>query len=197
MNENHNRYDYRTGLRSTPASLVIEDDLLIAREDGKPDSKWKLNDIKQVNLRYDPTRFCRNRFKMLLQNSSGKGLTVSNISFKGFADFDDQSDTFRRFVGALHEALLAEGAETRFLGGMSKLSYVLHWVLTGFAAIAAILAGLAFFALGLSWLILIKVGLIAFYFPTLLAFMRRGKRSSYEADAIPDRLLPAPVSQQE
>jgi len=197
MSGHHNRYDYRTGLRSKPASIVVEDGMLIVQEEGKQDRRWVLNDITQVNLRYDPTRFCRNRFRMMLQTRSGKGLTVSNVSFKGFADFEDQSDTYRKFVEYLHGSLLAAGVETRFLGGMSKMSYWLHWMLTGVAAIAVVFAAFAFFAMGLSWLILIKVGLIAFYFPTLLAFMRRGRPSSYVADAIPERLLPAPVSRQD
>ncbi|MEP1207856.1 MAG: hypothetical protein ABJM29_00035 [Rhizobiaceae bacterium] len=197
MSEYQNTYNYRAGIRSKPASLVVTDGRLIAQEEGKQDACWNLSDITQVNLRYDPTRFCRNRFRMMLQNTAGNGLTVSNVSFKGFADFDDQSDTYRQFVSTLHAALLAQGAQTRFLGGLSRTSYWLHWILTGVAAIAVVMASLAFFALGLSWLILIKVALIAFYFPTLLAFMRRSRPTNYAADAIPERLLPSPASQQE
>lgn len=197
MSEYRNRYDYRTGLRSKPASLVVEDGMLIAHEEGKQDTRWNLNDITKVNLRYDPTRFCRNRFKMMLQNKSGNDLTVSNVSFKGFADFDDQSDLYRQFVEFLHTSLVAQGTDTRFQGGLSKMSYRLHWVLTGVAAVALVFAAVAFFALGLSWLILIKICLIAFYLPTLLAFMRRGRPTSYEADAIPDQLLPVRVLQQD
>ena len=134
---------------------------------------------------------------MNLNHSSGEKLTVSNVSFKGFAEFDDQSDTYRPFVQSLHRALLASGSETRFHGGLSSLSYWLHWLLTVFAGLALIAVAWAFVAIGLSWLILVKIGLIIFYLPTLLAFMRRGKPTSYDPAKIPDRLLPSPIASPE
>ena len=197
MTEETKSYEFRTGLRSRPASLAIDAGTLRAREESKPDKVWSLSDITQINLRYGPTRFCRNRFRMNLNHSSGEKLTVSNVSFKGFAEFDDQSDTYRPFVQSLHRALLANGSETRFHGGLSSLSYWLHWLLTLFVGLALVVVGWAFVAIGLSWLILVKIALIIFYLPTLLAFMRRGKPSTYDPAQIPDRLLPNPASSQQ
>ena len=76
---------------------------------------------------------------------------------------------------ALHAALAQATPSPRFFGGVSQTAYVFYWLLTILTGVLVIVASFAFIAVGLSLLIIVKLLLIAFYFPTLIAFMKRAK----------------------
>lgn len=184
------RYRFRKSVLGDEETFTLNQDTLSWGKEKPWSSVWNLSEITDVNLRYDPTRFSRERYKIVLQHKSGKSLTLSNMSYQGVGDFESRNHSYNSFVRALHSGLLDAGGETGFHGGVSKLKYLAYWLLTVGVGVLLVAASIAFFAIGLSWLVIIKLLLIAFYFPTLIAFMKRAKPFDYPGDAIPSNLLP-------
>jgi hypothetical protein len=183
-------YKHRKSVLEAEKTYALDADGLAWSVDGSGETRWSLKDIVAVNLRFDPTRFETARFKMVIRHKSGKSLTLSNMSYQGIADFDDRSGPYLDFVRALHVQLTAQNSMAEFSGGISTVKYMLHWVFTGFVVLVLIAASVWFFTIGLSWLVLIKLLIIGYYFPTLIAFMRRAKPTSYQPDNVPASLLP-------
>ncbi len=183
-------YSFRKSALSDEETYRLENDALVWGANDTTSNHWPLRDITTVNLRFDPTRFSRERYKIVLHNKSGKKLTLSNMSYAGVGDFESRSPAYKTFVRALHAALAQATPSPRFFGGVSQTAYVFYWLLTILTGVLVIVASFAFIAVGLSLLIIVKLLLIAFYFPTLIAFMKRAKPFKYQPDHIPKNLLP-------
>ncbi len=161
--------------------------LAIENEDGRSTVlPWA--HIKQVRLRFFPTRVQTNRFECLVI-ASAFNLKFSNEFYRGIAQFDDCSAEYRRFVTALCPRIAAGNPTVAFLSGRD--AWVL-WLEYGFLAAMALLLGWILWLTGgpLSWLIWVKLGLVVVFLPTLIQYIRRNRPAPFDPRAIPEQVLP-------
>lgn len=171
-------------------TYTVADDALLW-QDGKGGSGWlAYADLAEVRLSYAPTRVQKNRYFMTLSTGQGTPIQISNEDYRGLADFQDRSLSYRIFADELHRAIAAANPNVRFHSGSSDVQHMLHWVLTLFIVLVLATAALVFVAMGLYWLIFIKLAIIAYYLPTLRRYMRVNKPDSYDPQALPEVTLP-------
>jgi hypothetical protein len=160
-------------------------------KDDKSEGRLAYADFTEVRLAYAPTRVQKNRFLLTLVGKQGKPLQISNASYRSLADFEDRSLGYSRFVVALHRAVAVANPGVRFVSGNTRGQYTLNGLMAAFA-VAVMVAGLVFFiAFGLVWVALIKMGLMAYYLPSLLRYLGRNRPCNYDPANIPPEMLPA------
>lgn len=168
-------------LRLAAEGLAIEDG------DGRS-TLLPYREIVRVRLRYFPTRVQTNRFECLVTTRL-RDLKFSNEFYRGIARFDDRSAEYRRFVTAICQRLAAENPGIEFLTGRNTGSLVAEY---GFLALMALLLGWILWITDspLGWLIWVKLGLLVFFLPTLIRYVRRSQPARFDPQHIPERVLP-------
>jgi len=153
-------YKHRKSILESERTYTLDDQTLAWSEDGVALRAWNLCDIKSVNMRYDPTRFEADRYKITLEHKWGHTLTLSNMSYRGIADFEDRSSSYLDFVRSLHDRLASQASATLFQLGVSPAKYILYWVFTAFVGLVLIAASVMFFTMGVPWLALVKLVIV-------------------------------------
>ena len=169
----------------------LTDDALTWEEDGKALDGVYYDDIAEIRLAFAPTRVARNRYRAQIIFRQGGMAELFNTDYQGFGDFPEKNEEYVALLRELHRRIAAKGGTTRFRKGNSTLAYIFNILLTIF--IFAMLA-LAFFMLasfGLVWIAVVKLGIIMFFIPTLIRYIKRVKPETYDplhvpADALPD-----------
>lgn len=149
-----------------------------------------LDRIAALRLSFDPTRSESNRYRCTLVLSGGESLTFFNRTFTGFANFEDTSAAYTAFVRELVAALANASPRCVFVGGVSASRYALNGLATAFVALVVLAATLFLLASGLIWIVVIKLVLLAVYFPNLVRWLRRNRPQPFVPSAIPPALLP-------
>jgi hypothetical protein len=157
----------------------------------------RLSEVKDVRLEFAPTRPELNRFRCQLTLRNGERLEFFNRTYAGLYDFRDTSAEYVGFVQALMGALVRQAAGCRFLAGASGANYLLSVAATVGLILCFGLISFFLLASGLTWLIAVKLLILAFYLPTLVRWLKRNRPQSFAPAAIPGALLPAPVSMAE
>ncbi len=167
-------------LRLTATHLAIE-----SSDGGTTALPWA--EVRQVRLRFFPTRVQTNRFECLVIAATCN-LKFSNEFYRGIAQFDDRSADYRRFVTALC-AQAATNPGVEFLSGRDAWAL---WLEYGFlAAMALLLAWVLWITDSpLGWLIWVKLGLIVVFLPTLIQYFKRSQPARFDPRAIPETVLP-------
>jgi hypothetical protein len=162
--------------------------LLIA-DDAGPPAVLAYAEIRQVRLRFFPTRVQTNRFECLV-DAPGRTLKFSNEFYRGIASFDDQSASYRKFVTALCRRVAAANPRATFLTGRDGWVLGLEW---SFLLLMALLLGWILWITDspLGWLIWVKLGLIVVFLPTLWRYFKRSRATRFDPQAIPEDVLPA------
>lgn len=168
-----------------PRSWTVEKDRLVVREKGR-ETILPFADITGLALKFDPTRVARNRHKAKVSRRGGKPLEIDNMSYRGIGDFEDKSVAYRSVMLVLAERLANQGASFPVTTGSSWLGWIGSIALTGFIALIVLIT----FAVGGPILMLIKLGLILFYTPTLFRWIKRNKPRSYPLATLPVEVLP-------
>lgn len=148
-----------------------------------------LTQIRAVNLRYDPTRMQTNRYRCHLTLVDSRTLVFQNEHYKGFADFEDRSLSYRALVAALVRRIPTGNPSCTFTTGTSALSW---WgQLAGLGLLFLLLAVMLivmFSAIG--WLVIVKLLLIAVFVPVVLKWARKNKPGTFDPLSPPAALLP-------
>ncbi|HVY20508.1 MAG TPA: hypothetical protein VHA70_10580 [Bauldia sp.] len=165
-------------------------DALTWQDDGRPLDGVFLDQIAEVRLAYAPTRVVTRRFRMRVILKAGGMVELFNQSYRGFADFEDQSAGYATFVAEFHRRLAAQGRDVRYRSGNTPAGYVanLFVALLTFAALAFVL--LLFPIAALPGIIILKLAIIAAFIPTLLRYLRRARPLTYDPLAVPQEMLP-------
>ncbi|MDD5365482.1 MAG: hypothetical protein PHR30_09100 [Gallionellaceae bacterium] len=171
-------------------TYTVADDALLWRDGKGGAGQVAYADLAEVRLSYAPTRVQKNRYFLTLSTGHDAALQISNENYLGLADFQDCSPSYRIFVTELHRSIAAANPGVRFEAGSTGMQRSLHWLLTGFILLVLAAAALAFITLGLYWLVLVKVGIIAYYLPTLKRYLGINKPRRYAPSAIPEEMLP-------
>ncbi len=159
-------------------------------EDGKPPRMVPLADIARVHLQFTPTRFERNIYRCRLRLRNGATLDLFNRTFEGFAAFRDTSAGYVAFVRQLHAALTQHAPACKFVAGNSTVSYLVNVLATIFVGVMLGIASMLLYAVGLRWMIVVKLLIICFYLPTLFRWIRRNQPRRYRPLEIPADVLP-------
>ena len=150
----------------------------------------EFGDVRKLQLRYSPGRLVERRYTLDLIARRGKRLRINNLHYRGFADFEDRSDSYRPFVLNLHRALALANPALQCAGGSTWAGHLLHLgIALGLLLLLAV-AGLALLSAGLAWLIVVKLALIVFYMPRLWRFLKRNRPGRYDPLTPPEHLLP-------
>lgn len=190
MSHSLSLYSHRQHAFASERTYSVEPEAL-AWHDAKGKGWLAYADLAEVRLAYAPTRVQENRFLLSLKDVGGKSLHIGNESWRGLADFEDRSLAFRDFALALHRAVAEANPGVRFAAGNTGGRHALNWLMAMFVA-GVIVAALVFFvAFGLVWIALLKIGLIAWYLPTLKRYLTRNKPRSYDPASIPSDMLPS------
>lgn len=148
--------------------------------------------VKSVRLRFEPSRAERRRYAMRIDAIPQAAIT--NIHYDGIYDFKDQSETYRPFVEAFHEKLLKANPNVQFRSGSTPFAYVGNILLTIWIFAMLAIAAMFLFAIGLTWLVVLKLAIIIFFLPALFRLLKKNKPSTYDPLDIPEDLAPSAPS---
>ena len=159
------------------------------RDDNGESGRIAYGAISNVRLRFEPSRAERRRFVMRFQ--ANREYIISNINYRGVANFVDQSGQFRNFVTAFHDNLQRVNPDVSYQSGSTKGAYLGNWVLTLFVLAMLFAAGLFFISIGMVWIAALKLVIIVFYLPTLFRSLVINRPGTYRPNNIPVDILPA------
>jgi hypothetical protein len=145
-------------------------------------------EIHKIRLRFFPTRFQTNRFECLVY-CRGQRLRITNEFYLGFARFEDRSSAYRSFVVELCQRVGAVRREAEFVTGREA------WLLNleiGLCGLMALLLGWVLWLTGgpSRTLVWVKLGIIAFFLPVLVLYVKRNRPVRFEPGAVPEQVLP-------
>jgi hypothetical protein len=142
--------------------------------------------ITQLVLCFAPTKLKTNRYTVRVTHQNGASAEIDNMHFRGFGDFEDLSFKYAILVHGLSQKLAAAGAPCEVHGGVSWLRYLLT---LGLSAVI-LLVMLIVVVMGGPILILIKIVLIALYFPTMYRWLKLNRPRQGTLKHLPDGTVP-------
>lgn len=162
----------------------------IAVSEGSLKYNITYKDIAGVHLKFDPTRFERNRFICILKSVLGYELIkVKSQSYVSIGNFKDQCDDYKNFIIELHKKLKENNAAVLYYGGLSRALYNFYFILS--VIVYLVVIGLIILFLNIFPIIaVVKIILLIFYTPLLLKYFKHNKPLVYLPDNIPKNFLP-------
>lgn len=183
-------YRFRANAFTGPRTFGLTGDALTWQEDGKPLDGVFYDQIAEVRLSYAPTRAATRRFRTQVILRAGGATELFNMSYRGFADFEDLSPAYAAFVTELHRRLAARGKDVRYRSGNTLLGFTVNLAIIALAFIALAAVVLLIPIAALPGLVILKLVIIAAFIPTLIRYMRRAKPATYDPLRIPPQMLP-------
>jgi len=156
---------------------------------GQADIPFPLRDAKRLRLEFSATRFQRNRYRCRLSNPGGYVAVIQNDHFKGMADFEDRSASYRELVVALIRRTSACNPGCRMITGTSMWNWLLSsgFLLLTFGFLAVVMF---FMWTAVGWLVIVKLMVILFLLPTAIRWIMKNRPATFSAQSIPENLLP-------
>jgi hypothetical protein len=166
-------------------------------EESRPDRAVRFcryGDFVSVRLQHAPSRVDQSRFICELKARDGGRLMLVSTHYTGFAHFEDRGASYAVLVRELLERVGRANPSCRFLAGTPA------WQYYGVAGLITAMVLFLFWAIDVvghlseggvgGW---VRLGAVAGLIPIGWAFLRANRPGTFEAHAIPDRLLPAQV----
>lgn len=163
---------------------TVTPDALVRTAPGGETSRLVWSDVTAVRVAYAPTRMKFGRYLISLGARSGERWTIDNQHFAGIGNFEDRSDRFTPFVLACIERIAALAPRATARIGSSAAAYWSQLIFV--TAVFILLVTVILLMPGsLSWLILVKLGLIVAMLPVLFRWIGRARprRVSLEPEA--------------
>jgi hypothetical protein len=158
-------------------------------------ARFPYAEVRDLRLRFDPTRFDKARHRCDLRLADGRRAHVFSTHFVGVADFEDRAATYVPLVYGLVARIAAASPRCRFRSGKSRLAYWAEHIFL--LAVTALLVFVLFLVggQGISELAWLKLAIVISFIPVLIAYTRKNWPRRFEpaaipADALPD--IPAP-----
>lgn len=148
--------------------------------------------VRRVRLAFAPGRFQQSRFLMELEGTRSK-LSLTNIHFKGVANFEDRFDTFEPLVRKIVQGVAGASPAAEFRAG-EKPAY--YWLMLAFNVAAFGLLALVVLALPIglgdvSLTSLVKLGIILFCLPLLFSWALNSRPRRFDPARDLDAVLAA------
>jgi hypothetical protein len=183
-------YSMRANAFVPRRTYKLTDDALTWQDEGKPLDGVFFDQIGEVRLSYTPTRAVTRRFRTQVILRAGGMVELFNMSYRGFADFEDRSEAYVAFVTELHRRLAARGKDVRYRAGNTVFGYVANLATAAFTFLGLALVLLLLPIVAVSGLIIVKLVIIAAFIPTLIRYIRRARPMTYAPLAIPPEMMP-------
>lgn len=164
-------------------------DTLLIRTQGQADVSIPLSAICKVRLAYEPSRFQLGRFRCHLYNSGGRCASIQNGHFKGFASFEERTESYLPFVRTLIPRIASLNPRCEFMSGTSHLSWWLHALFLGVVFSLLIVVLLTLYS-AIGPLAILKLFIIAFFIPATIRWFVKNRPRKFLPLAIPESILP-------
>lgn len=184
-------YTTRENALGKRRAYQLTDDALTWQEVDAPVDGVFFDDIAEVQMTFAPTRVSRNRYRTRIIFRHGGMVNIYNTDYAGFADFPEQNPEYVAFIGELHRRLAERGGDIVFRKGSGTGAYAANIILTVFIFAMIALAFVLLFNFGLVWIAVAKLGIVLFFVPTLVRYIRRTKPATYDPRALSEDALPA------
>jgi len=119
-------YHRRANVLEGEAQYRVEPEALVVSGGGRPERRLPWSAVRRVRLSFAPTRLKQRRYVMVLRFASGEKLQLDNMHWAGFGDFKDRSESYRAFVLAAVERIVALAPEARGHAGEPVWGYLLQ-----------------------------------------------------------------------
>jgi hypothetical protein len=153
--------------------------------------RFPYRNIVGVRLSYAPSRADSARYRCDLKMRSGQRLAILSTHYAGIADFEDRASTYVPFVRELIARVAGANPSATYRSGKSPLAYWAEhiFLLAAVALLVSVLsmAGFAYVS-GSSW---VKLAIVLFFIPLLIAYTRKNWPRRFKPDAIPKDVLPS------
>jgi len=183
---------YPTRLHALTPAVVFElgeNALAMVREGGSTDTV-PLASLRELRLKYSPSRAELNRFECHLATQDGRRYVLTNRTYRGPLRFEDTSAAYVEFVHALVDAAQRSAPQCRFLAGAGWPSFVLNLGCTLFTLVMLVIAVTLLASIGGSGLVYLKLALILFFLPFALRWVKRNRPRPFDPALVPTELLP-------
>jgi hypothetical protein len=168
----------------------LTEDALTWEEDGKPLDGVFFDGIAEIRLAYVPTRAATNRYRAQIIFREGGMAELFNLTYRGIMDFPEQDEAYVAFLRELHRRVAATGQPVLYRQGNSMGAYIGNIFLCLFIVVCLVAVSFMLVAIGASGLVIVKLGLVLYFIPVLIRYMRRAKPAEYDPAAIPAAVLP-------
>ena len=140
--------------------------------------------ISEIRLSFAPTRFDWARYRCDLRLANGQTIAILSTHYASIGDFEDRAASYVPLVRGLIARVAAANPACRIRAGKRPLVYFAeHAFLLAMMLLLALVIGLVG-GVGLSGLVLIKLGILAAYIPLMIVYTRKNW---------PRRLAPAAI----
>lgn len=183
-------YSHRKSTADFNRTYTVEEDSLYWQDEAGRYGQLFFNDLSSIQSQFSPSRFQSNRYSVRIKSLDNNILELTNTSYVSFSDFEDRSDTYVPFVRALHEKILRHNPGVNFQKGTSLSGYIFAIMVLVFTVAVVAVASAFFVLFGVFWVVLIKLALLIYYFPSLIRYVKRNKPDEYDPINIPNDILP-------
>ena len=182
-------YETRNNLLFTPWRWEItEEGINLTQLSGVQSIKW--DNIREIRLQYAPTRFIADRYTCAVNLHSGGTVWFSSHYYLSFNNFRNDGLAYAQFVKKLIETVAQKSPTCSFRSGAGTLSYLLNLAVMIFTGGMLVVIGMLLMALGLTWMVGVKLLVIFFLIPRALRWLRHNHGQSFTASSIPMGMLP-------
>ncbi|MFD2301649.1 hypothetical protein ACFSYE_00600 [Roseibacillus ishigakijimensis] len=148
-----------------------------------------LSEASRLRLRFEPTRVQPNRYLCEITFRHGLRYTLSNERYRGFGDFEDQSEDYRHWVRLLIRETAYHAPHCQLITGCHPLLWWFYLALNlvVFGGLIALLLTIGFAYLPIA---LCKLVALAVFVPLAWKWFRKNRTRSFDPARIPSELLP-------
>lgn len=187
---NHLAYKQRPRPFSGEVVFALTDDGLFV-DNGRKQETIAFKDVVALRLTFGYRNLGTEVYMAKIRRSNGRTVTLTNLNWKGYVDYDSQNKAYSIFVRELINKIARANPHALFEGGRPALSY-LATAIVGIAALVSFVAATIWGLMRGNWL-LATLGVI-FLFPfskQVHGMITRNKPLLFEAKHPPQNLLPA------
>ena len=159
-------------------------------EEGAEGEQLDFGDIEAVELKYTPTRYERNLYRLRIRHRGGGQTDLTNGHYLRFASFEDRSPTFVPFVREFHRALAKANPSVCYRRGMSRTGRT--WASAACLLGGLILLAVAAYGVSTGHSSLSFASLFLFLAATLVlrSYFAKNRPGIYDPLELPEELLP-------
>jgi len=168
----------------------VEPDQLVVFRPKTGETRIAWAEITGLRLSFAPSQVVPDRYRVIVTTARGK-FAIDNTHFVSLGNFEPRSEAYRTMLGALIDRLRVAQPNLRVSIGSRPLAYwgqviglTLLFAVLGFTLVFFVPDG------GLSWLQLVKIGLILVALPLLYRWARLARPIRTTLDSIPVSAYP-------
>lgn len=183
-------YCHRHSFLTKKRTYQLGNRALIWQDEDGPEMAMPYDDIMSVEGQYSPSRVQSNRYLLSIKSRKKERVDITNTTYKGYGDFQENNDSYVPFIRELHRKIMAQNPDVIFKKGISQVGYYLSILTAALLLIVVIVAGYFFFIHGYITVVIFKVVFIIYYFPSLMRYIQKNKPGIYDPIALPSEIIP-------